>query len=367
MDGPTFVHAAVSLNPPTGVVRQMAYEASAASELGLNWTVWLYQGTDLGSNLSRWPAFLRSSLLRVRFYVALARRARRGHRIVLRHSSGDPFLFAASFFLGPYYTVHHTFEEDELAASRHPLAGLQLMLERLLGRRVVARARGIVCVTPEIAHHELRRLPARADRTVIIYPNGVLYRDDPEETVDRREEQPEVIFVASQFFDWHGLDLLLRSMSLSREAALLHLVGVLPDAVMRQAKSDSRVFLHGRLDPPQLRPLIARSWIGLSSFGLSTKGMTEACTLKTREYLRAGLPVYAGHRDSALPADFGYFREGPANWDAILEYARAVRAVPRTEVALAARPLIDKEVLLERLYRSLEGGSNVQDRSGIAA
>ena len=71
--------------------------------------------------------------------------------------------------------------------------------------------------------------------------------------------------------------------------------------------------------------------------------MTEACTLKVREYLRAGLPVYAGHRDSALPEISNYFRQGPAQWRAILEYARAVRPVSRATIALAARPLIDKK------------------------
>ena len=83
--------------------------------------------------------------------------------------------------------------------------------------------------------------------------------------------------------------------------------------------------------------------------------MTEACSLKVRDYLRAGLPVYAGHRDSALPPDFEYFRQGPAQWSAILAYARCMRSVPRSTIAVAARPLIDKKVLLERLHRCLEG------------
>ena len=325
-----YVHAAVSMNPSTGVVRQMAEEAQAAAALGLDWSTWLFQASDLSPAWAHWPAWLRYALLRVRFYFGLARLARRGHRIVLRHSPGDPFLFLASFFLGAYFTVHHTLEEAELASSQFPFSRLQLKFERLLGRRVVARARGIVCLTPEIARHQLARLPPRPGRLVCIFPNGILYPDGGTAPADRRGDQPEVIFVASYFFDWHGLDALLDSMAMAGNDGLLHLVGTLPDAVKRKAEGIERVRIHGPLDPSALDLLIAQCWLGLSSFGLSSKGMTEACSLKVRDYLRAGLPVYAGHRDSALPPDFEYFRQGPAQWSAILAYARSMRSVPRS-------------------------------------
>ena len=55
--------------------------------------------------------------------------------------------------------MHHTLEESELTSSPFPFARLQLILERYLGRRVIAGARGLVCLTPEIARHELARVP----------------------------------------------------------------------------------------------------------------------------------------------------------------------------------------------------------------
>ncbi len=351
----SYVHAAVSMNPSAGVVRQMADEAQAAAELGLDWIVWLCQASDLSPGVKRWPAPLRYALLRVRFYLRLARLARKGYRIVLRHSPGDPFLYVASFFLGTYFTVHHTVEEIELATLGFPFARLQLMLERLLGRRVVARAFGIVCVTPEIARHELDRLPVRPGRPTLIYPNGILYPDDPDAPADRRGDRPEIIFVASYFFDWHGLGALLDSMVSSVEDGLLHLVGTVPEALRRKAQSDPRVRIHGKLVQSRLDPLTSQSWVGLSSFNLCSKRMTEACTLKVREYLRAGVPVYAGHRDSALPVNFEYFRQGPPQWPAMLAYARSMRAVSRATIALAAQPMIDKKLLLKQLHHSLAG------------
>jgi glycosyltransferase involved in cell wall biosynthesis len=296
----------------------------------------------------------RASLLRLRSYARLIRLSRRGHCVVLRHSPGDPFLFAASFFFKTYYTVHHTFEEDELAVSSFRSARLQLALERLLGRRVVARARGIICVTPEIARYELQRIPGRTERGVIVYPNGVAYEDSMRTPLDRRGERPEIVFVASHFVHWHGLEGLLASLSSSPTDGLLHLVGAVPVPLLQQAQRDPRVRIHGVLNPSAVDDVVAHGWVGLSSFGLAEKGMTEACTLKVREYLRAGVPAYAGHRDSALPTDFAYFHNGPADWDAIVAYARATRGVARETVSSAARPFIDKAVLLQRLYQSLE-------------
>jgi hypothetical protein len=350
----SYFHTAVALHPPTGVARQMSHEANAAAALGLQWTVWLCDGSELGPLLRRWPAFLRASLLRLRFYARLVRLSRRGHRILLRHSPGDPFQFAASLFMRSYYTVHHTFEEEELAASPHRLAPLLLTSERVMGRRLVARAHGIVCVTSEIARYELDRLPPRAERVVVVYPNGILYSDDVNTAVDERGDCPEVVFLASHFAGWHGLDQLLTSLSESRAKGVLHLAGEVPEHLMRLASKDPRVRLHGTLIDSEVDGLIGRSWVGLSSFGLAQKGMTEACTLKVREYLRAGLPVYAGHCDSALPPAFPYFRRGPANWDTIVAYAQATRNVPRGAISEAARPFIDKKVLLQRLYDALE-------------
>lgn len=348
-----FIHAAVSMNPSDGVVRQMREEGEAAAQLGLPWETLVSRGEEGRRTSGFWSAALRYAVLRIRFYARLASLARQGHRIVLRYSPGDPFLFVASFFLRDYVTVHHTLEEDELRGSEERFAGLQLTLERNMGRHVVARARGLVCVTPEVARHESRRSPARRSRIIHIYPNGILYPEHALPDTDLRSDRPEILFVASYFYDWHGLDVLLDSMATSGDEAILHLVGTLPAFVRTRAANDQRMQLHGELAQSQMETLMARSWLGLSSFRLDRKGMTEACTLKVREYLRAGLPVYAGHSDSALPVEFPYYRSGPPDWHAIVKHAMALRWVGRDIVSSAARPFIDKKILLAALHRSL--------------
>jgi glycosyltransferase involved in cell wall biosynthesis len=209
-------------------------------------------------------------------------------------------------------------------------------------------------VTGEIARHELSRLPAGTRRATLIYPNGVLYPADGESALDERTtDTVEIVFVASAFFAWHGLDRLLRSLDASRVPVTLHLVGAVPPAFLAATRRDSRIRVHGVLAPSQLDAILAKSWVGLSSFALDRKRMQEACTLKVREYLRAGLPVYAGHRDAALPPDFPFCREGSADIEAIVAFARQTRTTSRAAVAAAARPFIDKQILLQRLHAAL--------------
>jgi hypothetical protein len=77
--------------------------------------------------------------------------------------------------------------------------------------------------------------------------------------------------------------------------------------------------------------------------------MREACTIKVREYLRAGLPVYSGHSD-VFPPSFPFFKEGPCSVDSIMAFAEKNEGVARADVSEAARPYIEKDRLVEGLY-----------------
>jgi hypothetical protein len=82
--------------------------------------------------------------------------------------------------------------------------------------------------------------------------------------------------------------------------------------------------------------------------------MTQACTLKVREYLAAGIPVYAGHLDSALPPDFPFYVCGRPDWAIAVAVARRFRNAAREDVVSASRRHIDKSLLLHRLHGQLE-------------
>ena len=85
---------------------------------------------------------------------------------------------------------------------------------------------------------------------------------------------------------------------------------------------------------------------------VDNKGLTQACTLKVRDYLAAGVPVVSGH-DDVFPDDFPFYRRTGTDIDAMLAAAREWRAVDRLTVREAARPYIDKVELVRRLHEEL--------------
>jgi hypothetical protein len=70
--------------------------------------------------------------------------------------------------------------------------------------------------------------------------------------------------------------------------------------------------------------------------------MNEACPLKVREYLAAGLPVVAGYEDTDIPPTADYFLQLPNSSASLTGYRERVldffaawshRRVPRSAVA----------------------------------
>lgn len=353
------LHAAVSMSPSLGVIKQMEWEQSAADALGVPWRVVLHSPATVESpilrnwtGLSRLP-LLRYFLLRKNFYAWLMQVEKDYDLIILRHSVHDVFEAKAAARLGhKLLTMHHTLEIPELAA--HGVTGpIRAWFEKILGAFVLRRSLGAVAVTQEVLNCERLREPSSVIRPGFVYPNGVWGRSDP--LLDERSEDvPELLFVASYFSAWHGLDLLIDAVARSSRCCRIHIVGEMGVEDARRCAMDERFVVHGSMRTTELRPLMARAWCGLSSFALERKGMYEACSLKVREYLDAGLSVYAGHRDSGLPEHFCYYRQGAVDLDSIVQFAWDMREVSREQVITAAEPFISKTILLDRFYRDLQ-------------
>lgn len=370
------LHSAFMVNPAPGIMNQMQWERMAAAERGLDWDARLfcrYAGTSPGELIvpapmpaagaggqpGRAPGRLR---LRRDYFQWLKQQAPRYDVILLRYGVSDPMQTAFVRGAGrPVYLVHHTLEVPELRHSyKAPGRLLRVGLETFFGKLTLKSSNGIVAVTDEILRYEKNRAGIRR-QPGYVYPNGIYY---PEEGAgygrDARGGVPEILFIASYFARWHGLDLLLDSVARSGSDFILHLVGTLSPEDRAKAVRDERIRLHGVLSNPRIEELSDRCWIGLSSFALGRKGMEQACTLKVREYLLNGLPVYANYLD-VFPDGFEYYRMGPPDIERILEYARSIRSAARAEVAEAARPFISKTALLAGLHDWLEKRVNGGD------
>ena len=360
------LHAAAFLKPSSGIVQQMKWEKMAASSLGLNWQVIIYSTESLGSSLStillleklcshlnlrRIKNIIELFILRLNFYRWLESIEDNVDIYLLRYSLYDiQQLRFISKSKKPVYLVHHTLEIKELSLQRGALGYLKVIAESWLGKKSIKKSSVTVGVTKEIVDFEIAR-SQQIGRHSIIYPNGVIY--DDRVLADRRTIIPEIIFVASMFLPWIGLDLLLDEMSNNTDEFCLHLVGQLNEKDYELAIQDKRIIIHGHKNADEIEKISESCWIGLSSFGLFRKGMTEACALKVRDYLRMGLPVFSGYQET-LPSNFKYYRNSKLSIEGILNFAFENRNVTRKEVSISARPYIDKIELLKRLAEQMK-------------
>lgn len=342
----------------------MAWEAEAAQSLDIPWRSVVYGSSAVASArpeivaqaaedpgfTSDNPASGGAAWLRWRrsYYRWLQVQAAEVDVVLLRHTLHDPLRPWALRGLGkPVLSVHHTLEVPELLVGGRRGAAA---MERVAGRASLQRCAGVVAVTHEILSYERSRV--RGHMAGWVYPNGTMIPplDLPGEVPGG--PVPNILFVADQFDPWHGLDRLLTSLAANSQRLVLHLVGSLSPADERVARADARVIVHGRMSPSEIAALAAKCSVGLTSFAFDRKDMTQACTLKVREYLQQGLPVYAGH-DEVIPDTYPYLRSGPADIAAIAQLALDVAGVSRANVRDEAAPFIDKRTLLSQLYGSL--------------
>lgn len=365
------LHCAALLSPPSGVVSQMESEQFAASQLGIDWHVRMFcpKGSCVQSAIthhSRWLGEKKNSafwkayawlLLRIEYHRWLYSLGGEYDAFVLRYYVHDPFqLLFILLCKRPVYLVHHTLEVPELAMGGGYLGRLRSGLDSLIGKYAIKKSAGTIAVTQEILDYQRKRAQV-GSRKEFLYPNGVFFDQGP--VPDSRTEIPGLLFVAGHFASWHGLDLLLDEISLSRDQFVLHLVGDLSEDDHVRASMDKRIVLHGRLAANAIRNIAESCSLGLSSFALDRKGMTEACTLKVREYLVMGLPVYAGHKE-VFPNSFDFYRNGAISLPDILSFARSVSSVSREQVAASAKPYIDKATILDTLYGALIDAQEAQ-------
>lgn len=358
--GLRILHSAALLSPTSGMLAQMEWELDAASTLGIDWHVRMYcprnfsgkaavlqydseiDATQLNTPLKKFLAWIK---FRFNYHVWLLKQQDDFDVFLLRYYVHDPFQFLfVKFCRKPIFFVHHTLEIPELAFPGGVIGFIRSRLEKLLGRPTIANAAGTIGVTQEIVDHELTRAGVLG-RSSYVYPNGIVFK--AMQLPDRRGPNiPELLFVAN-FSPWHGLDVLLDSVSKSDEEFVLHLVGKIPESLLVNT-NDSRIKVHGPMGRQEIAVLSQKCWIGLSSFALFRKDMKQACPLKVREYLMLGLPVYGDYQD-VFPDNSLFFCMGSERVDEILGFARTVRGLSKMDVAEMSRGYINKIDLLDGL------------------
>ena len=345
-------HLTVYRDLPSGVRKQITSEVRGARRLlDVVWTsLAVHNGRLVEPFGSRIPAPFRAMFLRSLYGWIVARRLARENDVVLvRHMVFDPFALVMARAVPNRISVHHSMEIAELPLIRPGLSGrLAALMERFAGRFALRSGMGVLGVTGEIARYECA--VRGVSKPAGVYPNGIDLDLVPLLADRRSPDEVSIVFMSDTFSLWHGLDRLIDAV---RDAADLtsglhiDLIGKLSDAhraAIAALGARAGVFrVHGFLDQAAFTEVLAGADIGLGSLALDRQNMHEGSTLKVREMLAMGLPVYCNHADASLPEDFPYFcRSSPTDLAAMVAFARAMKPVARAEVRHAAAPLVDK-------------------------
>lgn len=378
------LHASVMTEPALGVLRQLESEQTSAEQMNLNWSAKLFCDGSISS-----PVVVKAEehpdsrlAFKLEFYKWLRKEIKDFDVLLLRYSFHDPFQFIFLCMAPiPVVLVHHTLEGPELRLVEGKAAKIKHLAELVLGPLSLSVASGIVAVTEEILRYEESRRLRRNVVSSHVYPNGIMYSSVQNTVVDGNEEAvrnevecstsngdsghtsytekipvntpPSLLFVSSVYAPWQGLEELIESASRSDRAFECNIVGDLTEVQLSLLETDDRFVVHGRQNSAFIKGQILDADIGLSALALSKKNMTNACTLKVREYMMSGLCTYAGYQD-VFPEGFPYFKSGEIDIDAICDYAIQSRQYSPELVSNSARCYIDKPGLVNNLYLFLK-------------
>lgn len=359
------VHLTVGRQLTHGQTKQLRFEHDAAQSLdGVQWTTLAYHnGPITEPYMRRIPAVFRALFMRKLWGWIVALRLSRTHDIVMmRHMTFDPFAFVFAPFFRNRVSVHHAKEVEELRLIRKGWKGrAAAWLEQKSGRFAVRRAKMVLGVTQEIAEYEREtRAPCKK---IGVYSNGVDISQVSMLADDRVSGEIHTAFICGTFSEWHGLDKLIDAVDANIFSGddvpfVIHLIGSLSETQVQKLSENEirrKVFRwHGLLNTDEYRLILGACDIGVASLAMERQNLNEGSTLKVREMLAMGLPVYSGHKDVALPEgeDFVKITERPTVSE-MIAFATHAKCISRNHVRECSKGRIEKREAMETVARFL--------------
>jgi len=151
------------------------------------------------------------------------------------------------------------------------------------------------------------------NKPTAVIPNGIVLATKAP-LPPPQNDAPNLVFLGTKGQVWHGVDKIVR---LAKELPdwTFHVIG--PEPADLGTQPSSNIKLYGHLDEPEYLNVLARSDVAIGTLALHRKGMDEACPLKVREYLAAGLPTIIGYDDTDFPEEVPYILRLPNADDSI--------------------------------------------------
>mgnify|MGYP001267836321 CR=1 FL=1 len=353
-----------------GLLKQIKYDRCLMENLdGFDWNNFTFlDALDKENYYKRLPFLFRGLFSKKLFaWLWLLKNARKYDYVIMRHMEFDPFSIVFAFFVRNRILVHHSMEVEELLLIRNNWQGvIASYVEKICGGIAVRTSCALLTVSRDLMDYQRESRKLSPSFPIFHFPNGIIVKNTPIlNDLVNNNQKVEIGFMAGRFAPWHGLDLLLdyceKDVNNNFEKDIIfHLIGDIKSIYIKQIKFINKfngkiaIKIHGSMKQSEYLKIFDKCTIGIGSLAMYRIGLTDGCTLKVREMLAMGLPVFSGHKDTALPIDFPfYFSEG-GNIDAILYFANKMSKVTRKEVRSASYIYIDKKKWVDNLADDLK-------------
>lgn len=251
--------------------------------------------------------------------------------IVLRYPLVDGFgtIQFAKKYGYKIFTEHHSDEISELFSIGRSIDIFRAYLEKYFSGAFFSNIKGIIGVTDEITKLELSKTRKKLFFTTIangINPNSFSHTG----FIPFDGEKLDLIFVASEFSPWHGVEKLFDLLKIYNGDVVISLkiIGSLSKQQQNTVHAINNrkinIEIIGKAYGGDLDNHMKNANLAISSLALSEKNMKEACTLKSREYIVRGIPFIYAYKDTDLVGDESFakrFEEDNITLEAIIEFA----------------------------------------------
>lgn len=344
----------------TGQRQQLDAEYKASLKLSdIKWDILAFHNSDSNLPFERnFPIFFRPLFLRnLYIWLILLKLQKEYDLILLRHMTFDPFALVFSHFIHNRISIHHSKEIEELPLIRKGWKGiLASKLEKISGKVCIENSLAVIGVTQDIAEYQNK---ARSlNKELFKYSNGVDVDSSPIAPDNRDDTTINIAFACGYFSEWHGLDLLVDSLEkadISNQTFIIHLIGNLTSEQKKLLKDKEFFKIHGHLERKDYINVVSQCDIALGSLALYRQNMSEGSTLKVRDLLALGIPIYSTHVDTELKNNtIFYHYQNEINIDQMVKYGYEMKKYSRAEVRAQTDKYINKSYLLNKLIMELQ-------------
>ena len=353
-----------------GLERQIEYEDLIFSDLKeIDFNLFAFLVKEKSCNrINDLPKPFRSLIGQKLFaWIWLLRNSRKFDYVIMRHIEFDPFSLIFAWFIPNRIVVHHSREVEELLLIQQNWKGkVASITERICGRISSKTATALLTVSEDLINYQRKERNLPKDFPIIHFPNGIIVKNTPIlDNLIYKKDFLEIGFIAGKFAPWHGLDILLDNCEEEiytnfHKKIIIHLIGSLNSRYLRQInfinnkKGSIEIRYYGNLKQEEYLRIFNKCIIGIGSLAMFRVGLTDGCTLKVREMLAMGLPVFSGHKDTALPKNFPYYYSEGGGIKVMLDFANKMCTTNRQEVRNAAYEYIDKKKWIQKLAKEIK-------------